>query len=64
MTSTVPESRSVGLQKPARDRAVERNVVERQRKAEPDVKIKLDYVVRAPTPLGQRPPRSAKKEKD
>jgi len=64
MTSTVHEPRAAGFQKPARDHAVERNVVERPLKPEPDVKIKLDYVVRAPTPLGQRPPRSAAKEKD
>lgn len=55
MSSTAHESRSSAVRKTRRDHAVKHNVVERTRKPESDLKIKLDYVVRAPTPLGQRP---------
>ncbi len=55
MTSTAHESRSSGVQKAVRGHAVKHNGVERTLKPESDLKIRLDYVVRAPTPLGQRP---------
>ncbi len=59
MTSTAHEPRSSAVQKTVRGHAVKHTVkhngVECTTKPESDLKIKLDYVVRAPTPLGQRP---------
>ena len=55
MTSTAQESRFSAVQKTVRDHAAKHNGAERTLKPDSDLKIKLDYVVRAPTPLGQRP---------